>query len=205
MCCGCGCVQFKLWSSIDDSQRVRFTSESRDHHPFSYLMGLLSGARASSAPGSEVAVCISTYSMLMHSDRRSFEAERMMQWLQSLEWGLMLLDEVHTIPARIFRRVLTVVQVDSCAASFSCRSFSSCPRLCLRLRLPLLQRLYLLRMCCSSRHTANSVSLRRSCVRTTRSPISTSSLGPSYTRPTGSNCRRWASWLAFSAPRSGSG
>lgn len=113
-------VQFKLWSTIDDSQIVRFTSESRDHHPLSYLMGLTGSAKgpprgasgAGGAPaGSEVALCISTYSMLMHSGKRSFEAERMMQWLQSLEWGLMLLDEVHTIPARIFRRVLTAVQV----------------------------------------------------------------------------------------------
>lgn len=33
-----------------------------------------------------------------------------MQWLTSQEWGLMLLDEVHTIPAKMFRRVLSTVQ-----------------------------------------------------------------------------------------------
>ena len=29
--------------------------------------------------------------------------------MKDQEWGLMLLDEVHTIPAKMFRRVLTVV------------------------------------------------------------------------------------------------
>lgn len=33
-----------------------------------------------------------------------------MQWLKEQEWGIMLLDEVHTIPANMFRRVLTLVQ-----------------------------------------------------------------------------------------------
>lgn len=32
-----------------------------------------------------------------------------MEWLKSQEWGLMVLDEVHTIPAKMFRRVLTIV------------------------------------------------------------------------------------------------
>ena len=33
-----------------------------------------------------------------------------MNWLKAQEWGIMVLDEVHTIPAKIFRRVLTIVQ-----------------------------------------------------------------------------------------------
>nr|CAG4645369.1 EOG090X01LU [Lynceus sp. MCZ IZ 141354] len=33
-----------------------------------------------------------------------------MKWLQEQEWGIMVMDEVHTIPARMFRRVLTIVQ-----------------------------------------------------------------------------------------------
>lgn len=43
--------------------------------------------------------------------KRSWEAEKVMEWVRSQEWGLMILDEVHTIPAKQFRRVLTVVQV----------------------------------------------------------------------------------------------
>ncbi|XP_076439596.1 general transcription and DNA repair factor IIH helicase/translocase subunit XPB-like [Babylonia areolata] len=82
--------QFKMWSTIDDSLICRFTSDAKDKP-----MGC--------------AVCISTYSMLAHSTKRSYEAEKMMEWMQNQEWGLMVLDEVQTIPAKMFRRVLTIV------------------------------------------------------------------------------------------------
>ena len=41
--------------------------------------------------------------------KRSWEAEQTMKWIQEQEWGIMVLDEVHTIPAKMFRRVLTQV------------------------------------------------------------------------------------------------
>ena len=37
-------------------------------------------------------ICISTYSMLAHTTKRSWEAEKVMEWMQSQEWGLMVLD-----------------------------------------------------------------------------------------------------------------
>jgi DNA excision repair protein ERCC-3 len=67
-------------------------------------------ADAKDRPNPETGICISTYSMLTFSQRRSHEAEAAMKWLQDREWGLMVLDEVHTIPAKIFRKVLTTVQ-----------------------------------------------------------------------------------------------
>ncbi|MBN3312552.1 ERCC3 helicase, partial [Atractosteus spatula] len=84
-------AQFKMWSTIDDSQICRFTSDAKDK-PIG------------------CSVAISTYSMLGHTTKRSWEAERVMEWMRSQEWGLIILDEVHTIPARMFRRVLTIVQ-----------------------------------------------------------------------------------------------
>ena len=36
-----------------------------------------------------------------------------MKWIQEQEWGCMVMDEVHTIPAKMFRRVLTQVQAHS--------------------------------------------------------------------------------------------
>uniref|UniRef100_A0A8C5QIA9 General transcription and DNA repair factor IIH helicase/translocase subunit XPB n=1 Tax=Leptobrachium leishanense TaxID=445787 RepID=A0A8C5QIA9_9ANUR len=84
-------AQFKMWSTIDDSQICRFTSDAKDK-PIG------------------CSIAISTYSMLGHTTKRSWEAERVMDWLRSQEWGLMILDEVHTIPAKMFRRVLTIVQ-----------------------------------------------------------------------------------------------
>lgn len=82
--------QFKMWSTADDNIICRFTHEAKDK-PI--------GAK----------ILISTYSMITITTKRSYEAERVMEWLKDQEWGLMLLDEVHTIPAKMFRRVLTIV------------------------------------------------------------------------------------------------
>lgn len=83
--------QFKTWSTADDSMICRFTSEAKDKP-----MGC--------------GILVTTYSMITHAQKRSWEAEQTMRWLQEQEWGIMVLDEVHTIPAKMFRRVLTIVQ-----------------------------------------------------------------------------------------------
>ncbi|KAL4003241.1 DNA repair helicase rad25 family protein [Acanthocheilonema viteae] len=89
--------QFKLWSTIRDDQLVRFTREARDPVP--------SGSNAN-----KPIVCISTYSMVAYTGKRTYAAEEAMKYIESREWGLVLLDEVHTIPAKMFRRVLTIVR-----------------------------------------------------------------------------------------------
>ncbi|XP_049808603.1 general transcription and DNA repair factor IIH helicase subunit XPB [Schistocerca nitens] len=83
--------QFKMWSTADDSMICRFTSEAKDKP-----MGC--------------SILVTTYSMITHTQKRSWEADQTMKWLQEQEWGIMVLDEVHTIPAKMFRRVLTIVQ-----------------------------------------------------------------------------------------------
>lgn len=83
--------QFKMWSTADDSMICRFTSDAKDKP-----MGC--------------GILITTYSMITHTQKRSWEAEQTMNWLKDQEWGIMVLDEVHTIPAKMFRRVLTIVQ-----------------------------------------------------------------------------------------------
>lgn len=83
--------QFKMWSTADDSMICRFTSEAKDKP-----MGC--------------GILVTTYSMITHTQKRSWEADQTMRWLQEQEWGIMVLDEVHTIPAKMFRRVLTLVQ-----------------------------------------------------------------------------------------------
>jgi DNA excision repair protein ERCC-3 len=65
--------QFKMWSTADDSIICRFTSDAKDKP-----MG--SG------------VLITTYSMITHTQRRSWEAEQTMKWVQEQEWGIMVLD-----------------------------------------------------------------------------------------------------------------
>jgi DNA excision repair protein ERCC-3 len=87
-------AQFKMWSTADDSTICRFTSDAKDK-PM------------------HCGICITTYSMISHTQKRSYEAEQMMNWMKDQEWGLLLMDEVHTIPAKMFRRVLTIVQAHS--------------------------------------------------------------------------------------------
>ncbi|CAD5233663.1 unnamed protein product [Bursaphelenchus xylophilus] len=89
--------QFKLWSTIKDGQLIRFTRESRDKVP-------------TGEDAKKPVVCISTYSMVAYTGKRTYLAEEAMQFIESQEWGLLLLDEVHTIPAKMFRRVLTIVR-----------------------------------------------------------------------------------------------
>ncbi|VDP24065.1 unnamed protein product [Echinostoma caproni] len=68
-------AQFKLWSTAEDAQILRFTSDAKDR------------------PSASACICISTYTMIAHSTKRSYEADRMMDWIKGQEWGLMLLDE----------------------------------------------------------------------------------------------------------------
>ncbi|XP_046442176.1 general transcription and DNA repair factor IIH helicase subunit XPB-like [Daphnia pulex] len=84
-------AQFKMWSTADDSMICRFTSDAKDKPHGCSIM-------------------ITTFNMITHQQKRSYEADQTMKWLQEQEWGIMVLDEVHTIPARMFRRVLTIVQ-----------------------------------------------------------------------------------------------
>lgn len=65
--------QFKMWSTADDSMICRFTSEAKDKP-----MGC--------------GILITTYSMITHTQKRSWEAEQTMRWLQEQEWGIMVLD-----------------------------------------------------------------------------------------------------------------
>ena len=86
--------QFKMWSTADDQMICRFTSDAKDKP-----MGC--------------GILITTFNMITHTQKRSWEAEQTMKWIQEQEWGIMVLDEVHAIPAKMFRRVLHQVQAHS--------------------------------------------------------------------------------------------
>jgi DNA excision repair protein ERCC-3 len=45
--------------------------------------------------------------MVAFGGRRAEESELILSVLESVEWGLVILDEVHVVPARMFRNVLT--------------------------------------------------------------------------------------------------
>ncbi len=51
-------------------------------------------------------VTITTYTMIAFSGKRSEESARVMDQIRSREWGLLLMDEVHVVPAQMFRKVV---------------------------------------------------------------------------------------------------
>ncbi len=59
---------------------------------------------------SDAGVVVTTYSMLTHNNK-SAEAKAVMNDIQRREWGLLILDEVHVVPASTFRRVIDLIRV----------------------------------------------------------------------------------------------
>ena len=61
----------------------------------------------------ESGIVVSTYSMVANTHNRSHDSKKMMDFLTSREWGFILLDEVHVVPAAMFRRVVTTIKAHS--------------------------------------------------------------------------------------------
>ncbi|KAI9620486.1 hypothetical protein H4Q26_013698 [Puccinia striiformis f. sp. tritici PST-130] len=55
-------------------------------------------------------IVVSTYSMVANRTKRSHDSQKMMDFLTSREWGLIILDEVHVVPAAMFRRVVGTIK-----------------------------------------------------------------------------------------------
>ncbi|KAF4121262.1 DNA excision repair protein ERCC-3 [Geosmithia morbida] len=88
--------EFLKWSNINPDDIVAFTSESKGN--------IFTGSTG---------IVVTTYSMVTQSRARSYDAEKMMKFLTGREWGLMLLDEVHVVPANIFRKVTSSIKTHS--------------------------------------------------------------------------------------------
>jgi DNA excision repair protein ERCC-3 len=56
-------------------------------------------------------IVVATYSMIAMTGRRAHDAEKVMQFLRSREWGFLLLDEVHVVPAEMFRKCVNGFKV----------------------------------------------------------------------------------------------
>ncbi|KAI9102019.1 P-loop containing nucleoside triphosphate hydrolase protein [Phlyctochytrium arcticum] len=83
--------EFANWSTIQEGQIGRFTAQTKEK-----FVG-------------DVGVMISTYTMITYSGKRAYDAQQMMDFILAREWGFLLLDEVHVVPAEMFRKVLTIV------------------------------------------------------------------------------------------------
>lgn len=86
--------QFGTWSTMSKDNVGKFVASN-------------SGAKEKSFYGG---VTVTTYSMISHSGRRAAESQRMLDELKQKEWGLLLLDEVHVVPANVFRKVIGVIK-----------------------------------------------------------------------------------------------
>jgi len=84
--------QFQLWTNIPDDRICCFTSDKKEvMHP-------------------ESCVLVTTYTMISYGGKRSDKSKQVMDAISSREWGLMLMDEVHVVPAKMFRRVVGSVK-----------------------------------------------------------------------------------------------
>ncbi|KAJ1912546.1 DNA repair helicase RAD25 [Tieghemiomyces parasiticus] len=83
--------QFLHWSNLPERQVAVFTADKKERF------------------AGNAGIVISTYSMVANTRKRSHEAQKMMDFLNSQEWGFLLLDEVHVVPANMFRRVVTSI------------------------------------------------------------------------------------------------
>ncbi|KAF5533834.1 DNA excision repair ERCC-3 [Fusarium mexicanum] len=87
--------EFLKWSNINPDDITTFTSDSKEK--FSGSTGVI----------------VTTYSMITNSRERAHDSKKMMDFLAGREWGLMLLDEVHVVPANMFRRVISSIKTHS--------------------------------------------------------------------------------------------
>lgn len=55
-------------------------------------------------------VLVTTYTMISFSGKRSAESQAIMDSITGREWGMLLMDEVHVVPAKMFRRVIGSVK-----------------------------------------------------------------------------------------------
>eukprot|EP00906_Rhabdomonas_costata_P019309 RCo028209 len=80
--------QFQMWSTARPEQLSKFTAEQKD------------------VPSD---IMVTTYSMLSFGGERSTRSQAVLAEMRGIEWGLVILDEVHVVPAKTFREVIEVV------------------------------------------------------------------------------------------------
>lgn len=87
--------EFLKWSNIAEKDIATFTST--DKEKFAGNAGIV----------------VSTYAMVSQTRARAHDSAKMMEFLKTREWGLMILDEVHVVPANVFRKVMVNIKTHS--------------------------------------------------------------------------------------------
>lgn len=103
--------QFLQWSTIKDQSISVFTADQKEKVRF--VSGPPLKPNSCLLPAQfigDAGIVVSTYSMVANRQKRSHDSQKMMDFLTSREWGFVLLDEVHVVPAAMFRRVVTTIK-----------------------------------------------------------------------------------------------
>lgn len=87
--------EFLKWSNINPDDIAIFTSGEKEQL------------------NAKAGIIICTYSMVTQNSRRAHDSQKVMDFITSREWGLMVLDEVHVVPAEMFRRVTSKIKTHS--------------------------------------------------------------------------------------------
>eukprot|EP00879_Flechtneria_rotunda_P000696 GHRR01000813.1.p1 GENE.GHRR01000813.1~~GHRR01000813.1.p1 ORF type:complete len:1479 (+),score=656.13 GHRR01000813.1:508-4437(+) len=93
--------QFKQWTNLQDTDIVKFVAGTGSNDAL---------AEQNKQCLTSPCVCVTTFNMIAHMGKRSAYGEAMMNLIRGQEWGLVLLDEVHVVPARMFRTVTGTVK-----------------------------------------------------------------------------------------------
>ncbi len=88
-------AEFLKWSNINPNDIAVFTADHKDKFT------------------GNTGVIISTYSMVTQSRGRSYDSQKVMDFITQREWGLMILDEVHVVPAEMFKKVTHLIATHS--------------------------------------------------------------------------------------------
>ncbi|KAF2095864.1 putative TFIIH complex helicase Ssl2 [Rhizodiscina lignyota] len=88
-------AEFLKWSNVNPNDIAVFTADHKDKFP------------------GNTGIIISTYSMVTQSKGRSYDSQKVMDFIENREWGLMILDEVHVVPAEMFKKVTYKVKAHS--------------------------------------------------------------------------------------------
>ena len=87
--------EFIKWSNVNPDDVIIFTSSEKGRVP------------------NRACIIVCTYSMVTQNTRRAYDSQQTMDQITGREWGLMVLDEVHVVPADMFRRVTERIKTHS--------------------------------------------------------------------------------------------
>ncbi|KAL9060920.1 MAG: hypothetical protein Q9162_000364 [Coniocarpon cinnabarinum] len=88
-------TEFLKWSNVNPKDVAVFTSDIKER--FSGSTGII----------------VSTYSMVSKVTNRAYDTQKVIDFIRSREWGLMILDEVHVVPAKVFRAAAGYIKAHS--------------------------------------------------------------------------------------------